>query len=91
MGSQLISHACSIAVSLAPEDPEIAFNLAAVLEACKYQTSGQSLFLTQLPIGGHLDEALAQYKRSKEYGVERAAMRSLTLPLAYSSLQLWIA
>jgi len=47
----------SIAASLSPEDPEIAFNLAAVLEAT-----------------GQLEEALKQYKRSKEYGVERAAM-----------------
>ncbi|KDQ61585.1 hypothetical protein JAAARDRAFT_31044 [Jaapia argillacea MUCL 33604] len=47
----------NIASSLAPEDPEIAFNLAAVLEAC-----------------GRLEEALEQYKRSKEFGVERAAM-----------------
>ncbi|GJE91125.1 TPR-like protein [Phanerochaete sordida] len=46
-----------IASSLAPEDGEIAFNLAAVLEAC-----------------GQLEEALAEYKRSKEFGVERAAM-----------------
>ncbi|KAJ3489638.1 hypothetical protein NLI96_g1986 [Meripilus lineatus] len=47
----------SIAASLSPEDPEIAFNLAAVLEAC-----------------GRLEEALEQYKRSKQFGVERAAM-----------------
>ncbi|KAG2366879.1 hypothetical protein BDR07DRAFT_1327360 [Suillus spraguei] len=46
-----------IAASLSPEDPEIAFNLAAVLEAT-----------------GQLEEALKQYKRAKEYGVERAAM-----------------
>jgi len=46
-----------IASSLAPEDPEIAFNLAAVLEAC-----------------GRLEDALTYYKRSKEFGVERAAL-----------------
>ncbi|KAG6850768.1 hypothetical protein H0H93_008806 [Arthromyces matolae] len=46
-----------IASSLSPEDPEIAFNLAAVLEAT-----------------GRLEEALAQYQRSKEFGVERAAV-----------------
>ncbi|KAI0319626.1 hypothetical protein OF83DRAFT_1170038 [Amylostereum chailletii] len=46
-----------IAASLAPEEPEIAFNLAAVLEAC-----------------GRLEDALHYYKRSEEYGVERAAM-----------------
>ncbi|KAF9258899.1 TPR-like protein [Marasmius fiardii PR-910] len=50
-------HHFSIASSLSPEDPEIAFNLAAVLEAT-----------------GRLEEALEQYKRSKEFGVERAAM-----------------
>ena len=47
----------SVASSLAPEDGEIAFNLAAVLEAC-----------------GLLEESLEQYKKSKEFGVERAAM-----------------
>ncbi|CAK5267533.1 unnamed protein product [Mycena citricolor] len=46
-----------IAVSLSPEDAEIAFNLAAVLEAT-----------------GHLEEALEQYQRSKDYGVDRAAI-----------------
>ncbi|KAG5721334.1 hypothetical protein E4T56_gene12987 [Termitomyces sp. T112] len=46
-----------IASSLSPEDPEIAFNLAAVLEAT-----------------GRLEDALIQYKRSKEFGVERAAV-----------------
>ena len=49
----------SIAASLAPEDPEIAFNLAAVLEAC-----------------GFLEESLEQYKKSSEFGVERAAMHA---------------
>ncbi|KZT27757.1 TPR-like protein, partial [Neolentinus lepideus HHB14362 ss-1] len=47
----------SLPASLAPEDAEIAFNLAAVLEA-----------------SGRLEEALEQYKRSKDFGVERAAM-----------------
>ncbi|OJA19231.1 hypothetical protein AZE42_08638 [Rhizopogon vesiculosus] len=51
------AHTSAIAASLSPEDPEIAFNLAAVLEAT-----------------GQLEEALKQYKRSNEYGVERAAM-----------------
>ncbi|EIN06117.1 TPR-like protein [Punctularia strigosozonata HHB-11173 SS5] len=53
----LALHHLHIATSLAPEDPEIAFNYAAVLEAC-----------------GRLEEALEQYKRSKDNGVERAAM-----------------
>ncbi|KAH8071796.1 TPR-like protein [Cristinia sonorae] len=53
----LALHHLNIASSLSPDDPEIAFNLAAVLEAC-----------------GRLEESLAQYKRSKEFGVERAAM-----------------
>lgn len=53
----LALHHLHIAASLSPEDPEIAFNLAAVLEAT-----------------GQLEEALKQYKRAKEYGVERAAM-----------------
>ncbi|KAJ7355563.1 TPR-like protein [Mycena albidolilacea] len=47
----------NIAATLSPEDPEIAFNLAAVLEAT-----------------GKLEEALEQYQRSKDRGVERAAM-----------------
>ncbi|EMD34722.1 hypothetical protein CERSUDRAFT_75649 [Gelatoporia subvermispora B] len=53
----LALHHLHVATSLCPEDPEIAFNLAAVLEAC-----------------GRLEEALEHYKRSNEYGVERAAM-----------------
>ncbi|KAH9835331.1 uncharacterized protein C8Q71DRAFT_765242 [Rhodofomes roseus] len=53
----LALHHLHVAASLQPEDPEIAFNLAAVLEAC-----------------GQLEEALVYYKRSKEYGVDRAAM-----------------
>jgi len=53
----LALHHLKIAASLSPEDPEIAFNLAAVLEAT-----------------GRLEEALVQYKRSEEYGVDRAAM-----------------
>jgi len=53
----LALHHLNTAATLSPEDPEIAFNLAAVLEAC-----------------GRLEEALTQYKRSKDFGVERAAM-----------------
>jgi len=53
----LALHHLHIAASLSPEDPEIAFNLAAVLEAT-----------------GQLEEALEYYKRSKENGVDRAAM-----------------
>ncbi|KAI0727462.1 TPR-like protein [Fomitopsis betulina] len=53
----LALHHLHVAASLQPEDPEIAFNLAAVLEAC-----------------GRLEESLVHYKRSKDYGVERAAM-----------------
>ncbi|TFK74914.1 TPR-like protein [Pluteus cervinus] len=53
----LALHHLQIASSLSPEDPEIAFNLGAVLEAT-----------------GRLEEALEHYKRSKEYGVERAAV-----------------
>jgi len=53
----LALHHLHIASSLSPEDPEIAFNLAAVLEAT-----------------GQLEAALEQYQRSKDFGVERAAM-----------------
>ncbi|KAI0690993.1 hypothetical protein C8T65DRAFT_763717 [Cerioporus squamosus] len=53
----LALHHLRVASSLAPEDGEIAFNLAAVLEAC-----------------GQLEESLEQYKKSKEFGVDRAAM-----------------
>jgi len=53
----LALHHLHIAASLSPEDPEIAFNLAAVLEA-----------------SGQLEEALVQYRRSKQFGVDRAAM-----------------
>jgi len=53
----LALHHMHIAASLAPEDPEIAFNLAAILEAC-----------------GRLEDALIYYKRSKDFGVDRAAI-----------------
>ncbi|KAF9245273.1 hypothetical protein BU15DRAFT_58893 [Melanogaster broomeanus] len=57
IGLQPASADAHTTASLSPEDPEIAFNLAAVLEAT-----------------GQLEEALQYYKRSKENGVERAAM-----------------
>lgn len=63
----------SIASSLAPEDPEIAFNLAAVLEACTSNVSSLNHFFTFLT-GGRLEDALTYYKRSKDLGVERAAV-----------------
>jgi len=53
----LALHHLHIAASLAPEDPEISFNLAAVLEAC-----------------GRLEDALTYYTRSKDLGVDRAAV-----------------
>ncbi|TDL23669.1 TPR-like protein [Rickenella mellea] len=53
----LALHHLHTAATLSPEDPEIAFNLAAVLEA-----------------SGRLEEALTHYKKSKEFGVERAAV-----------------
>lgn len=53
----LALHHLQIASSLSPEDPEIAFNLAAVFEAT-----------------GRLEDALAQYQRSREFGVERASV-----------------
>lgn len=63
----------SIAASLAPQDAEIAFNLAVVLEACMYSPPISSYCHSHFP-GGRLEEALEQYKHSKEYGVERASM-----------------
>ena len=71
----------SIASSLAPEDPEIAFNLAAVLEACTLEIPLLNHFVTVLT-GGRLEDALTYYKRSKEFGVERAALhiRNVRLP-----------
>ncbi|KAI0825899.1 hypothetical protein BC629DRAFT_1578474 [Irpex lacteus] len=53
----LAIHHLNIAASLAPEDGEIAFNLAVVLESC-----------------GKLEEALEQYKRSRNHGIQRAEM-----------------
>lgn len=63
----------SIASSLAPEDPEIAFNLAAVLEACTLNLSSLEHCFILLK-GGRLEDALTYYKRSKDFGVERAAV-----------------
>lgn len=44
-------------MELAPDDPEIMFNFAAVLEAT-----------------GQLTDALEYYKKSKEHGVDKAAV-----------------
>ncbi|KIY52839.1 TPR-like protein [Fistulina hepatica ATCC 64428] len=55
--ADLALHHLRIASSISPEDPEIAYNLAAVLEAT-----------------GQLEEALIHYQRSKENGVEKAAL-----------------
>jgi Flp pilus assembly protein TadD len=65
-------HHLRIAASLSPEDPEIAFNLAAVLEAT-----------------GKLEEALVQYQRSKEHGVDRAAIhiRNISAKILGNKLQ----
>ncbi|KAJ6496800.1 hypothetical protein DFH09DRAFT_342920 [Mycena vulgaris] len=61
-----------IAATLAPEDPEIAFNLAAVLEAT-----------------GKLEEALQQYKRSQDRGVERAGVHIRNTIHSRFSLDSW--
>lgn len=74
----------SIASSLAPEDPEIAFNLAAVLEACTLNIPLLDHCLTLLT-GGRLEDALTYYKRSKDFGVERAAVHIRNVRLSYSS------
>jgi len=71
-----VANACRrIASSLSPEDPEIAFNHAAVLEASAYIFIFiVSLYLCEDCIAGKLEEALEMYKRSKQFGVERAAL-----------------
>jgi len=74
----------SIASSLAPEDPEIAFNLAAVLEACTLSVPLLDHCVTFLT-GGRLDDALTYYKRSKDFGVERAALHIRNVRLSFSS------
>jgi len=74
----------SIASSLAPEDPEIAFNLAAVLEACTLNTPLLDHCVTLLT-GGRLEDALTYYKRSKDFGVERAAVHIRNVRLSSSS------
>lgn len=74
----------SIASSLAPEDPEIAFNLAAVLEACTLNMSSLDHCVTSLT-GGRLEDALTYYKRSKDFGVERAALHIRNVCLFSSS------
>ena len=74
----------SIASSLAPEDPEIAFNLAAVLEACTLNMPLLDHCVTFLT-GGRLEDALTYYKRSKDFGVERAALHIRNVRLSSSS------
>jgi len=62
---------------LSPEDPEITFNLAAVLEASPCLDFRFLLIVSATnpkTIAGQLEEALTQYKRSKDFGVDRAAM-----------------
>lgn len=79
-----------IATTLAPEDPEIAFNLAAVLEACKLPTMTRAYhphFMRCFATGGRLEDALTYYKRSKEFGVERAAMHIRNVGLLRVSQQ----
>jgi tetratricopeptide (TPR) repeat protein len=62
-----------VAAKLAPEDPEIAFNLASILEACQYcPLLGQSALTPQTV--ERLPEALEYYKRSKRLGIDRAAV-----------------
>jgi hypothetical protein len=61
------------AAKLAPEDPEIAFNLASVLEACQCLSLLEWLTLMHRLVG-RLPEALEYYKRSKRYGVDRAGV-----------------
>ena len=74
----------SIASSLAPEDPEIAFNLAAVLEACTLNMLSLDHCVTFLT-AGRLEDALTYYKRSKDFGVERAALHIRNVRLSSSS------
>jgi hypothetical protein len=72
---QIVMKFRRIATTLAPEDPEIAFNFAAVLEACKHLSlllSGCGAYCSVLAKGGRLEEALTHYKRSKAHGVDRA-------------------
>lgn len=75
---QLVSYgddnSFSTAASLEPNDPEIAFNLAAVLEACEWENTAGLDWLENRVTGGKLEEALEQYKISKKYGVEKADM-----------------
>jgi len=79
----VLTHLLSIASSLAPEDPEIAFNLAAVLEACMFRKMLLLDHCVTLLTGGRLEDALTYYKRSKEFGVERAAMHIRDVRLPY--------
>jgi hypothetical protein len=76
LGHNLISPSFCVhrvAAKLAPEDPEIAFNLASILEACQYcPLLGQSALTPQTV--ERLPEALEYYKRSKRLGIDRAAV-----------------
>ena len=74
----------SIASSLAPEDPEIAFNLGAVLEACTLNMHLSDHCVTFFT-GGRFEDALTYYKRSKKFGVERAALQIRNVRLSSSS------
>lgn len=65
---------CSIASSLSPEDREIAFNLAVVLEAslCLFFTPFFIVSSWPTKIAENLEESLEYYKKCSAFGMERA-------------------
>lgn len=67
--------ASRVAASLCPEDPEILFNYAAVLEASASPFfCGRCTAYLRYDPAGNLEQALEKYQLSKKYGVERAAV-----------------
>lgn len=65
-----------VASSLCPEDPEILFNYAAVLEASmlSFLFWGGRTTHSRHDVAGNLEQALEKYKLSQKHGVERAAV-----------------
>ena len=79
-----------IASSLSPEDPEIAFNHAAVLEASSWISHFNLYIYSGHVAAGRLEEALEEYKRSKNFGVERAAVHIRNVCASSTLLSLFL-
>nr|ODN85323.1 hypothetical protein L203_04931 [Cryptococcus depauperatus CBS 7841] len=61
------------ALKLAPEDAEIAFNLAAILESSMFRLAKSQVLITVLDTAGNLEQALTLYRKAESGGIDRAS------------------